>query len=384
MRIGFDARCLMEGSRTGVEEYTIGFLKRILEQDSQNRYVLFFNSFKKIEEDLSWLKKYKNVEIKNYGFPNKFLNFSMWFFGWPRIDVLLGGIDVFFAPNISFISLSKKCRLVMTVHDLSFERFPEHFSKKRRLWHFLLNPRSLCKRANKILAVSVSTKNDLKQIYGIAHKKIDVLSPFVDFESFIGNKENTTRIRTVKARYHLPDKFLLYLGTIEPRKNIISIIKAFESLKERGNVDPDLKLVIAGSLGWSYDRIIETINKSSQKENIIQTGFVDDKDKPFVYACCKLFIYPSFFEGYGFPPAEAMAAGIPVITSNCSSIPEVVDDSGILIDPYRPFDIVIAVELLLNDKELYNEYVKRGTQRAKLLANQNKNKNCLDKLIISK
>jgi len=378
MRIGIDARCLMEGSRTGVQEYTIEFLKKLLTQDTINRYVLFFNSFKPIKEDLSWLEDYNNVEIKNYGFPNKLLNFSMWFLGWPRVDVLLGGVDVFFAPNISFLALTKNCHFVLTIHDLSFERFPQYFSAKRRLWHFLLNPRSLSQRADKLLAVSQSTKYDLLQLYGINPHKVEVIAPFVNFANFINIADKEKKIEALNKNHPLAENFLLFLGTIEPRKNIISIIKAFERIKERGKAPSDLKLVIAGSLGWSYDLIMEAIKKSPWEKDIILTGFIHDEDKPALYASAKIFIYPSFFEGFGFPPAEAMASGTPVITSNCSSIPEVVADAGILIDPYRPFDIVQAVELLLNDKELYNEYAKRGVFRSKEIAEQNHKQNCLE------
>lgn len=370
----------MERSRTGVEEYTIGFVKRLLEQDSENYYVLFFNSFKKIEGDLSWLEGKKNVEIRNYGFPNKLLNFSMWFFGWPRIDVMLGGIDTFFAPNISFIALSKSCRFVLTVHDLSFERFPQHFSPKRRLWHFLLNPRKLCKRADKILAVSESTKFDLLSIYGIDKDKVEVMAPLIDYEFFLSKKLTKSEKLKIKKKYKLPEKFILFLGTIEPRKNIISVLRAFESLRCRKRTDKNLKLVIAGSLGWSYKNILEAIEKSDFRKDIVLTGFVDDQDKPAIYGLAETFVYVSFFEGYGFPPAEAMASGVPVVTSSCSSMPEVVGDAAILVDPYRPFDVVLALEILFSEKDVYNGYIRKGIARAKTLQKETQKVDVLEKL----
>lgn len=380
MRIGIDARCLMEGTRTGVEEYTIGFIKRLLEQDSENKYILFFNSFKKIRGEISWLGKYDNVEIRSFGFPNKALNFSMWLFGWPKIDILLGGVDVFFMPNILFAALSKECRSVLTIHDLSFERFPEHFSAKRKLWHFILNPRKLCERANKILAVSHSTKQDLIGIYGIRKNKIEVVPPLINYSRFLKADPNKSQKESVRKKYKLPENFILFLGTIEPRKNIISIIKAFEALKRRKKIADSLKLVIAGTLGWSYEEIIRTISESEAKENIVVTGFIKGDDKPVLYRLCKVFVYPSFFEGYGFPPVEAMACGIPVITSNCSSLPEVVRDAALMIDPYRPFDIVLALEILLSDKRVYNEYAQKGIKRAQELYRSTQKINLPDKL----
>ncbi|MEA2006840.1 MAG: glycosyltransferase family 1 protein [Patescibacteria group bacterium] len=381
MRIGIDVRCLMEGTRTGVEEYTIGVLKKLFETDKDNEYILFLNSFKKIEGDLSWLEKYPNVETKNYGFPNKLFNLLVWFFGWPKIDMLLGGVDVFFAPNILFISVSKKCRFVLTVHDLSFERFGHFFSTKRKLWHFILNPRSLCERADKILAVSKSTKNDLVSVYGIKKEKIDVVHPIHNIEQFQNGSLNGQSIFSLVKRYGLPEDFILFLGTIEPRKNISSLIKAFERLKEVCSEAKNVKLVIAGSLGWSYEEIIQAAKDNSFKDEVLFTGFVDDKDKPHLYKLARFLIYPSFFEGFGFPPVEAMASGIPVITSNCSSMPEVAGEGAILVDPYRPHEMMLAMKELLEDPELYEHFCKQGTKRAQQLLEISQSENILKHLV---
>lgn len=381
MRIGIDARCLMEGSRTGVEEYTIGFIKKILEQNQSDDVVLFFNSFKKTDNDLSWLNEYENVEVRDFGFPNKLLNFLMWFFGWPKIDIMLGGVDLFFAPNIAFIALSKRCRFVLTVHDLSFERFPEYFSPKRRLWHFLLNPRKLCHRANKLLPVSHSTKCDLATLYGIPKCKMEVLLPSMDLDRFFKKEISKRRIKKTRGKYGLPREFILYFGTIEPRKNIITIIRAFEELKKRNKKTQSMKLVIVGSLGWSYQLIVDAMRKSEFEKDILMVGFIEDEDKAIVYKLAKMFVYPSFFEGFGFPPVEAMASGIPTITSNCSSIPEVVSDAVILVDPYRPFEIFLAMQLLLDDEKVYNEYVKKGLKKTESLRNAMKNKKLIKKLV---
>ncbi|MBT3356088.1 glycosyltransferase family 4 protein [bacterium] len=382
MKIGIDIRCLAEGNRTGVEEYTISFLKRLFEQDSKNEYLLFINSFKKVKEDLSWLEEYPNVEMRNFGFPNKLLNFAMWFLRWPKIDLLLGGVDLFFAPNISFIALSDKCKFTLTVHDLSFERFPEHFSAKRRLWHYVVNPRLLCKRADKILAVSNSTKDDLTMLYRISESKIEVAYPRLETKNFTEPNISGDKTMRMIRDYSLPDEFVLYLGTIEPRKNIISLVKAFEHLKKSGKVYKNLKLVIAGRVGWSYERIIKAVESSPNKKDILFTGFVHDSDKAILYKLAKVFVYPSFFEGFGFPPVEAMASGVPVITSNCSSIPEVVQDAAVLIDPYRPAEISLAIKLLLEDKILYNDFIKKGRMHVEKIEKRYLEENILSYLKI--
>jgi glycosyltransferase involved in cell wall biosynthesis len=174
MRIGIDVRCLAEGRRTGVEEYVLGLLPAVFKKDKENEYILFFNSYHDRKIDFSWAN-FPNVKIKKFSFPNKLLNFSLWYLGWPKIDRLLNGVDVFFAPNISFVALSKKAKFYLTIHDLSFERYSHFFSGKRKLWHLFISPKKLAKQADKILVVSESTKRDLEDVYGIVADKIEVI-----------------------------------------------------------------------------------------------------------------------------------------------------------------------------------------------------------------
>lgn len=374
MRIGIDIRCLAEGKISGVEEYLINTLRQLFDSDKKNEYILFFNSFLGSRVNLQWLKKYPNVEIRDYRFPNKLLNLSLWLLKWPKIDWLLGTVHVFFAPNIGFLALSKDCKKILTIHDLSFERLPETFSFKRRLWHFMINARSLAKEFDTILAVSESTKQDIISLYGIPEQKILVSYPPLNIEQF-EQDITASEIRALKERYGLKSKFILYLGTVEPRKNIISIIEAIDQLK-MDRAYADVQLVIAGAKGWKYDEIYECYEKSQFRHDILFADFIRPEDKINVYRLAYIFVYPSFLEGFGFPPVEAMAAGTPVITSNCSSIPEVVGDAAVLIDPYRPYEITLALQQLLTDQDLYDEYVKRGKQRAKYLHDIERKKIC--------
>src|SRR4030042_5593764 len=147
MRIGIDARCLEEEKISGVGEYFFELLKNILEIDKTDDYILFSNSFRKRTScNLDYFRKYPNAKIKRFRIPNKILNFCFWYFGWPKIDRMIGSADVFFAPNINFLAVSKNCPRVSTFHDLSFERFPEFFSRKSRLWHeYFVNPMKIAK-----------------------------------------------------------------------------------------------------------------------------------------------------------------------------------------------------------------------------------------------
>lgn len=355
MKIGVDIRCLSDGRRTGVEEYSLNLLDKIFKEDKKNQYVLFLNSWKKQEIDLEWIKKYKNVQVKKFNFPNKVLNFLIWYFGWPKVDRLLGGVDAFFMPNINFISLSRGVKLILTIHDLSFEYYPETFSWKRRLWHIFVNPKKLSIRADKILAVSKSTKYDLINFYKINPEKIEVVYNGVG--DYFGKVDrNNPRLIEVKDRYNLPFNFIFFLGAFEPRKNIIGLVNAYEMLRDEMNPVLDrYKLVIAGSVGWKSEKIIKSINQSRYKRDIYRTSFIEDEDKSFVYNLASVFAYPSFFEGFGLPPLEAMKCGTPVVASNNSSLIESVGDGGILVDAQRPDEIAVALREIILNKDLRDD-----------------------------
>jgi len=365
MRIGIDGRCLQEGRNTGVKEYAQGLISRLAKENDKDQFIIFLNAFGKIEEDFVWLENFKNVELKRFNWPNKVLNLCFLFLKWPKIDKLLEGIDYFISPNFHFGALSKNCLQILTVHDLSFERMPETFSWKRRLWHFFINPRKSVEEVHSIWAVSVSTAQDLVSLYRIDPEKITVNHPALNFELF--NQIRQPNQKVIK-RYGLPLKFILFLGTIEPRKNIKGLIRGFEGFKKRNGWARDYKLVIAGGKGWLWQSIIERAEKSCFSGDIIFTNFVEEKDKPALYSLSEIFVYPSFYEGFGFPPLEAMASGIPTIASSHSSMPEVLGDGAILINPYKSFEICLALELLLKNKETYQKYSRKGRKQARKIA----------------
>jgi glycosyltransferase involved in cell wall biosynthesis len=375
--VGIDGRCLLDTNYTGVSEYTVVLIKKLLKDYPDKEFVIFLNSFKTrgIQERLAWLRKYKNIRIKHYHYPSKVLNFSLWFFKYPKIDKMLGGVDIFIAPNISFLAISKDVKFILTVHDLSFERFKETFSWKRRFWHFIINPRKLCQQANEIWTVSTSTKWDLESLYKIANNKIKIKPIVRGLSLNINNNDQKNRLKKVRDKYRLPKKFILYLGTIEPRKNIINLVQAFEYLKKNKKIEQKYKLVIAGQLGWQYKEIVDYIKKSKFKDCIVLTNFVDQQDKAYFYRLATTFVYPSLFEGFGIPLLEAMANGTPVITSNNSSIPEVVGQAGIMVDPDRVDDLIDAIELIITDKKIQEYYIKKGfEQTRKVIKNSNQTK----------
>jgi glycosyltransferase involved in cell wall biosynthesis len=360
LNIGVDLRCLQTPYRTGVGEYTFELLSAILRIDKVNNYYLYSNSFSPVE-----LPKFNgnNVFEVKFRFPNRLLNFSSLLLSRPKADELikkkfnLNKLDYFFSPNLNFISLTKETKHILTVHDLTFDILPDFLTVKQLAWHRLTRPKKQCKEAYKILTPSENTKRDLISFYNIDPHKIKVIYPGIS-----SNFASVNNNETVKSKYNLPDNFLLFIGTIEPRKNISSLIRAFE---EAGKSLPEKYfLIIAGSPGWKNQEVLKLIQNSPARDLIRIIGYIDDKDKPDLYRRAKLFIYPSFYEGFGFPVLEAMHAGVPVITSNRSSLPELAGNACHLINPHRPAEICSAITKIIGDKIYRQKLIADGIKRA--------------------
>jgi glycosyltransferase involved in cell wall biosynthesis len=260
--------------------------------------------------------------------------------------------------GIGPLSFKMPFKKVITIHDLTPTLFPHTFSSMAVVSHKLLLPRTL-KTADKIITDSNSTKNDLINYFNIPEEKIRVILLAAD-EKFkpLSNKE----IKEAKQKYSLNFPFILYVGTLEPRKNIPSLIKAFYKLKKK---NLQYKLVIAGKRGWKYKEIFETIDKLNLQNDVVFTGYVSDEDLPALYNAADLFVYPSIYEGFGLPPLEAMACGTPAITSNTSSLPEVVGDAGIMVDPPDVDGLADAMYEVLTKEGLRANMIKKGLERAK-------------------
>lgn len=374
MRIGIDIRVLVEGKRTGVEEYTLNLLEYLFKIDRKNQYKLFCNAYRATSLDISQFQKCPNVKIYKFRWPNKILNLSFKFLKFPKIDKMVDGLDLFYAPNILFFSLSNDCKNVVTFHDLSFEYYSNFFSLKRKSWHFLVNPRKIAQRADKIIAVSNSTKQDLIEKYNISSDKIRVIYSGINKNFRPINDKKI--LKKVQEKYYLPEKFILFLGTFEPRKNIEGLIFAFKKLKEKFKIP--YKLVLAGERGWLSRNIFRLIKKFPFKQEIIPLGFIEDKDKPVLYNLASIFVYPSFYEGFGFPPLEAMACGVPTIVSSISSMPEITNGKAVLIDPYNISELSEAIYQILNDENLQKKLSRDGILQAKRFNWENSAKETFD------
>ncbi|MEI6597224.1 MAG: glycosyltransferase family 1 protein, partial [bacterium] len=329
MKIGIDIRTLMDARYSGVSEYTFNLISEILKLDNKNDYRFFYNSF----GDCLNIPKFsgENVKLVKYNYPNKVLNYLFFkFFNYPKIDQALEA-DLFFMPHINFIGLSSGAKSLLTIHDLSFLKYPEFFSRRKNFWHKMIDVKKLINRFDVIIAVSENTKRDIMELCEVDENKIKVIYAGVGEEyRQITNNDSEIRLIEVRNKYNLPDKFILYLGTVEPRKNVDGIIRAYSKLRVDNRELRDYKLVIAGGRGWKSDDIYKEWERSEFKDDIKFLGYINSKDKVYLYNLASVFVYPSFYEGFGFPPLEAMACGAPVVTSYAASLPEVTGDAALM------------------------------------------------------
>lgn len=338
INICIDARALLGSG--GVPQYTRQIIKH-LDTEGKNFY-LFCNS-------LGRLKKFQSRFPKVFwGIPNKIFNLCLLFCGRPFInrmveDRLGKKIDLFFLPNINFWRGEGEKKII-AAHDLSFAIHPQFFNWRDRLWHWLINPKKLYAEADLIIAVSENTKNNLADIYGIPPEKIKVIYPGVGVDA--------CELRNKKENY------ILFLANLEPRKNILGLIDAYEK------VDTDLDLVIAGS-GKYKGAIKWRIARSPKRKKIRLAGYVKESEKARLIYESQLFVYPSFYEGFGFPPLEAQLLGVPVVASLTSSMSEVLGDSAILVNPYDTNEIARAMGAVLSDADLREELIAKGWENVK-------------------
>lgn len=355
MTVGIDIRSLASGKRSGVEEYIIRLLNALFKDHPSVSFKLFVSGMKSAHADYAFDRHY-NVEIVHLKIPNKLLNASFLLFKRPYIDVLLGGVDVLFLPNILFAGISPKTPYMVTIHDLSFEHFPEFLNMKRKLWHRFVQPRKLAEKAAHVITVSEASKEDIQNTYGIDTHKISVVYSG-EAEKVVVAKDD---IKRVKKKYHLPEKFFLCFGTLEPRKNISGIVEAFARFQK---TSPGYSLVIAGSDGWKIGDAYKNALTRVKKGSILFTGFVDEKDKFAVYKAATGFLFLSHFEGFGFPLLEASAVGTPIIASAHSSYFEIIGDGALLVDPSNVNEMKGAMIQLASSEELRNQLTKKALHR---------------------
>jgi glycosyltransferase involved in cell wall biosynthesis len=363
MKIAYDANLLTVKEKTGIPNYQKYIIKHLQKIYKDNTY--YFNLFsvrhtprkiREIYEVSSLDPEITKLNIKcfpkeYYDKIGSFIPYSFFF----RDKVQ---ITHFFDYIIPWGTSGKK---IITIYDMTFKTFPETMNEDSRN-SLNKNIRLSTDRTDKIVAISEFSKGEIIKYLNISEKKFTVIPCGVDHELFypINNKESITN--TLK-KYNIQGDYFLYIGTIEPRKNIERLIDSYHILKERHT---DLPLLLfVGKLGWLYDSIIKKITSLGLEKHIIKLGFIPDDDMLPLLCGAYAFVYPSLYEGFGIPPLEAMSCGVPVLTSNVSSLPEVVGEAAIKVNPFDIEEIADGLERLFLNNELRASLIQKGIDQAK-------------------
>jgi glycosyltransferase involved in cell wall biosynthesis len=345
--------------RTGVGQYTKRLFEKIALIDKINDYTFFAFLFAKKEPKppiLSANINYKYIKFMPGKIYNKLFKKGVKL----NINFLLNEkSDLFIFPNFVAWPTSKNKKVWSIIYDASYLEHPKYSDEKNRDYLIKFVGKTI-ERSEKIITISQNAKKEIENHYPLSKNKIEIISPAVDHkEYFPKNKKEVTKVIN---KYGIDKNYILYTGTLEPRKNIVGILSAYNKLTEalRG----EYQLVLAGGKGWLDEEIEEKLTELKGL-NIIRTGYVADEDLPALYSGATVFVYPSFYEGFGMPPLEAMACGTPVITSNNSSLPEVVGEAGIMIDAKDTEALAKSIEKVISSKKLQNEMIKKGIKQAK-------------------
>lgn len=345
MKIAIDGRCLTDERLTGVGFYTLNLIKNLAGQAPDDDIQVFVSGSKDTLRHVPKLN-FPNVEMVEIVIPNRVLFALLKLPLSIKLETFLPRKpDVWFLPNHNIIKTNLPYTL--TVHDISFELYPHFFTRKDRLLHRLSNSKNLAAKATHIFAVSDNTTHDVTTHWGIPRERITVTPLGVDQTIFVAREQPSDK--TFRAAYDLNRPYFLSVATKEPRKNLESVIEGYDSYRTKGGVP--YPLVLVGSLGWKMKTLEETRRKAAFSHDIRVLGYLPEKHKPAVYRGAQAFLFPSFYEGFGLPVLEAMACGVPVITSFTSSLPEIVQDAGLLIDPFNVNDITHALQILFDEPD---------------------------------
>ena len=339
----------LHGKKTGVGQYGFNVIRNLSRLDPENHYYLFTPS-PLDHADTQKLAEYQNIKICDYNvfarlISNDILLIPLWLqFYLPFLCKRIG-LDVYLHTGsiwpLLLFRLAK--RQVVFIHDVIPLLFPE-YHLKHTYYYYRLSRTLNVRHYDRIIVNSETTKKDLMAHFRVPEERI--------FTSLLGKderfmkSEDPARNNGIRDKYGLPESYILFVGTLEPRKNITRLLSAYARSKARVG----LKLVIAGKTGWLYEEVFETVARLNLRERVIFTGFVDDDDLPSIYSMARVFVFPSLYEGFGLPVLEAMACGVPVITSDVSSMVEVAGEAAVLVDPLNVESLAENIdEVALND-----------------------------------
>ena len=351
MLIGIDASRAATQERTGTENYSLQLIRHLLALESGHRYRLYFNRPPTVE----LFPMAADLELRVMPFPRLWTHLRL---SW---EMARQPPDVLFVPA-HVLPLVHPRSSVVTVHDLGYRHYPGAHPLLDRLY-LNLSTRYNARAARRVIAVSQATQDDLVQHYGLEPDKITVV--YSGWDERMQPVEDEATIEGVKARYHIRGEYVLYVGTLQPRKNLGRLLEAVALLRKRAQRGEAPGLVIAGRKGWLYDQIFQQVERLGLESEVLFPGYVPQEDLPALLSGARLFVFPSLYEGFGLPVLEAMACGTPVVCSNVSSLPEVAGDAALLVDPLDVKDMAEAMNRLLQDEGLRTELVERGYRQVR-------------------
>ncbi len=353
MRITIDYTSAVR-QRAGVGRYTRNLVSALTKVDRENAYTLFCAGER--PKGRAWPA---NFHVRTTLVPERLLTA-----GWHKLRLPLsaeriaGPADIFHSPDFTLPPLSKAAGVV-TIHDLSFLKIPECADPGLREYLTARVPPSVA-RAARVLADSENTRRDVIELLGAAPEKVSVVYAGVEprFRPVIDKQQ----LAAVSKRYQLPELFVLFVGTIEPRKNLSRLISAYSEMRRQTGLPH--QLVLSGSKGWLYEDIFKEVTREGLEKDVQFLGFVADVDLPALYTLADLFVFPSLYEGFGLPPLEAMACGTPVVASNNSSLPEVLGDAARFVDAEDVTGLADAMATVLADGALRTRLAGLGREQA--------------------
>jgi len=351
MKIGIDAR-LYRSSVAGIGRYSQNLIKNILLLDKKNQYVLIMTP-EDAKEYRAKSSSQDNVEILETTIPHYSLSEQT------KLTKILNDQKFDFVHFLNFNHpVSYKGRFIVTIHDLTLFFYPGRSKKgfiTKIAYKYIM--KHACATAKKIIAVSTATKKDILETFHVEKDKIQVVYEAADDKVF----QNTTPdfLDKTKRKYGLDSTpIILYVGQWRPHKNLVGLIKAFEILRKK----TEAKLVIVGKVDPSFPEVTEAIDKSAFLRDIIKPGFISEEELAAFYKLAKVFVFPSFYEGFGLPGLEAMMAQTPVCSSNRTSLPEVYQDAAVYFDPTNLEDMAKKIELVLKDDKLRKDLIYKGKE----------------------
>jgi glycosyltransferase involved in cell wall biosynthesis len=349
MRIAIDAR-FASGKITGVGKYCVRLVESIDAMSVSNEIILLVNSDSILTKNSKIIKT--SITPEMHPLNELWENITLPYY------LKKNRINLFHSPAFFLPLFSPGTKKIVTIHDLAVFKFPETFTYKFSKYLQLMICLST-RFADRIIVDSGAVKKDIIDILKVREEKISVIYPGID-DVFL--REGKGEIDKFKEARNLTQGFILYAGTIEPRKNLVNLIKAFSILKERGLKQ---KLVIAGKRGWLYERIIEEVKRSKFKGDIVFTDYIFDVDLKLYYSNCDVFVYPSLYEGFGLPTLEALACGAPVVVPDIPVFREVLDESALFVQPESPESIADGIERILTDGNLRERIMGAGRGQVK-------------------